>query len=204
MHALKISRASEPAIKACRLFRCPDCPRLHQRPQQHDRASCQSPTTSTFGREIRLPAVLSDEGEVARIGAQALAGTPETTFYRKNQIRFAAREVFTRMANDSALRRAELRKSRPSRGPFPIGTYVFYFDASDRKPGLNCWRGVARVIGKEGSHTIWISHRSILLAVSPEHLSRAYGQDLIDATPAAGGTGFVDLRKAPVPDAGRS
>ena len=58
-----------------------------------------SPQQWVIGREIRLPAALSDEGEVARIGAQALAETPETTFYRKNQIRFAAREVFARMAN---------------------------------------------------------------------------------------------------------
>ena len=28
LRALRISRASETAIKACRLFRCPDCPRL--------------------------------------------------------------------------------------------------------------------------------------------------------------------------------
>ena len=90
---------------------------------------------------------------MARIGAQALADTPGTKFHRKAQLRFAAREAFARSSNDAALRRAELRKVRPSRGPFPIGTYVFYFDAAAKEPGPNCWRGVARVVGKEGSRT---------------------------------------------------
>lgn len=67
------------------------------------------------------------------------------------------------------------------------------------------------MIGKEGQGTVWISHRGILLAVAPEHLSRAFDEEvrnwtvvareheLIDATPAAGGTSFIDLRKAPAP-----
>ena len=147
------------------------------------------------------------ESEVARIGAQALADTPGTKFHRKAQLRFAAREAFARSSNDAALRRAELRKVRPSRGPFPIGTYVFYFDAAAKEPGPNCWRGVARVVGKEGSRTIWISHRGILLAVSPEHLALADDSEvqqwltvsdeveLMDVIPPSGGTGFIDLRR---------
>ena len=47
--------------------------------------------------------------------------------------------------------------------------------------------------------------------MSPEHLSRAFDEeveswttvgnelDLIDTTPAAGGTGYIDLRQAPKP-----
>ena len=34
-----------------------------------------------------------DEGEVARLGAQAAAETPTTRFFRKNQLRMAAREA---------------------------------------------------------------------------------------------------------------
>lgn len=55
---------------------------------------------------------------------------------------------------------------------------------------------MARVIGKEGTSTIWLSHRGLLLAVSPEHLARAYDpevehwsvvsqeNELMDTTPA--------------------
>ncbi|CAK9023806.1 unnamed protein product [Durusdinium trenchii] len=89
--------------------------------------------------------------------------------------------------------------------------YVFYFDASDTVPGPACWRGVARVIGKEGTHTVWIAHRGIILAVSPEHLAFADDHEvqnwsvvgseveLLDTQPAAGGNTFVDLRQQPKP-----
>ena len=170
-----------------------------------------SPSQWVLGRDLRLPADLADDAEVERIGAQALAATPGTTFFRKAQLRQSAREAFARAANDEALRRAELRQVRPSRGPFPIGTYVFYYDAADKEPGPRCWRGVARVVGREGSTTVWISHRGILLAVCPEHLAKANEQEvnqwlavgdetvLMDTIPASGGTGFIDLRRAPQP-----
>ena len=176
--------------------------------RQHGFSPCQWVT----GRDLRLPAALSDEGEAHRIGMMALAETPGSRFFRQNQLRAAARESFARAANDSALRRAELRKIRPTRGPFPVGTYVFYYDRGDRQPGPHNWRGIARVIGHEGQSTVWLSHRGILIAVSPEHLSRAYEEELdrwmavsheqalIDTAPAAGGTGFLDLRRGPVPD----
>ncbi|CAE7413384.1 RE2, partial [Symbiodinium necroappetens] len=129
----------------------------------------------------------------------------------KNQIRMAARESFTRTANSEAIRRAELRQVRPSRGPFPVGTYVFYYDAASKQPGPDCWRGIARIVGREGQSTIWLSHRGILIAVSPEHLSLAHDEEveqrtvvanehsLVDAMPASGGSGFLDLRQAPRP-----
>ena len=171
-----------------------------------------APTQLVLGKDIRLPADLVDEQEVHRIGAQALADNPETRFYKKHQLRMKAREAFVQSANSEAIRRAELRQVRPWRGPFYPGMYVFYWDgASAQIPGPSCWRGVARVIGKEGSNTVWISHRGLLLAVSPEHLARAFDEEvrqwatvgqeseLIDATPAAGGTGFIDLRGAPKP-----
>ena len=47
-----------------------------------------------LGRSLRLPADLMDEGEVARVGALAASETPGTRFYRKSQLRFAARESF--------------------------------------------------------------------------------------------------------------
>ena len=171
-----------------------------------------APTQLVLGKDIRLPADLVDEQEVHRIGAQALAENPESRFYKKHQLRMKAREAFIQSSNSEAIRRAELRQVRPWRGPFHPGMYVFYWDSASAKiPGPACWRGVARVIGKEGSHTVWISHRGLLLAVSPEHLARAFDEEvrqwavvgqeseLIDATPAAGGTGFIDLRGAPKP-----
>ena len=180
------------------------------------RKSGFSPMQWVLGRNMRLPSDLTDDSEAIRLGALALSMTPGTRFYQKTKLRFAAREAFVQVSNSEALKRAELRKVKPSRGPFPVGTYVFYFDASvdqGQHPGPSCWRGVARVIGHEGSHTIWLSHRGLLLAVSPEHLAFAFDQEvqqwttlgnemeLLDTQPAAGGTGFLDLRGQAKPPA---
>lgn len=175
------------------------------------RRSGFSPAQWVLGRSIRLPADVCEEAEVARIGAQSAAETPTTRFFRKSQLRMAAREAFMKASNDSALRRAELRKIRPTRGPFRIGDYVFFYDQADTVAGPNHWRGVARVVGREGSRIVWLSHRGLLVAASPEHLSHANEDEihgwmvtsnetsLMDAMPAAGGTGFLDIRSKPAP-----
>ena len=61
------------------------------------------------------------------------------------------------------------------------------------------------------THTVWIAHRGIILAVSPEHLAFADDHEvqnwsvvgseveLLDTQPAAGGNTFVDLRQQPKP-----
>ncbi|CAE7715141.1 RE1 [Symbiodinium necroappetens] len=69
-----------------------------------------APVQWVLGRDIRLPAALCDDAEIARIGAQALAATPTTSFHRRNQLRMAAREAFAKASNSDALRRAELRQ----------------------------------------------------------------------------------------------
>lgn len=175
------------------------------------RRSGFSPQQWVLGRSLRLPADLMDEGEVARVGALAASETPGTRFYRKSQLRFAAREAFMKTQHDDVLRRAELRRVRPTRGPFRVGDFVFYYDQADQQPGPNHWRGIARVIGHEGNSTVWITHRGMMIAVSPEHLAHANQDEvqgwlitsnetsLIDAMPAAGGAGFLDLRQRPTP-----
>ena len=177
------------------------------------RKSGFAPIQWVLGRTTRLPADLMHEGEVARLGAQAAAETPTTRFFRKNQLRMAAREAFVKTANNEALRRAELRRVRPTRGPFHVGSYVFFYDQQGTQGSALNWRGVARVVGHEGSRIVWLSHRGILIAASPEHLSHANEEEiqgwmvtqnereLIDATPAAGGAGFLDLRQRPTPPA---
>ncbi|CAE8678310.1 unnamed protein product [Polarella glacialis] len=178
------------------------------------RRSGFSSTQWVLGRDIRLPADLMDDGEVERIGAQAAAATPTSRFHRKAVLRAAAREAHAQVANDDAIRRAELRQTRPTRGPFAVGDWVFYYDQIEqgkRPMSPMNWRGLARVIGHEGKHTVWLAHRGIMIAAAPEHLSHASDEelrmwmvtaievDLVDATPAAGGAAFVDIRTRPKP-----
>ena len=125
------------------------------------RKSGFSPIQWVIGRSTRLPADLMDEGEVARIGAQAASETPGTRFFRKSQLRMAAREAYVKTASNEALRRAELRRVRPTRGPFHVGSYVFFYDQQGTQGSPLNWRGVARVVGHEGSRIVWLSHRGI-------------------------------------------
>lgn len=96
---------------------------------------------------------------------------------------------------------------RPSRGSFPVGSYVFYYDkpVGDTKHGPHNWKGIARVIGRDGSH------RGILVAASPELLSLADDlevrgwmvtsreTELLDATPAVTSNTFLDIRRKDIP-----
>ena len=143
------------------------------------RKSGFSPQQWVLGKSIRLPSDLMDDSEISRIGAMAASMNPGTRFHRKNELRMAAREAYMKVAHSEALKRAELRQVRPSRGPFHVGQFVFFYDQADAYPGPQHWRGIARVVGHEGSRTVWLSHRGMLIAASPEHLSHA-NQDELD------------------------
>ncbi|CAK0807109.1 unnamed protein product [Prorocentrum cordatum] len=187
---------------------------INQAKNSLSRRSGFSPAQWVLGRDIRLPADLMDDGEVERIGAIAASATPTSKFARKCALRQAAREAHAKIANEDAIKRAELRQVRPERGPFNVGDWVFYYDQKEqgkRPESVINWRGVARVIGHEGKHTIWIVHRGITIACAPEHLAKASDEevrawlvtaqeaDLIDTTGTAGGSGFIDLRRRPLP-----
>ena len=60
-----------------------------------------SPCQWVLGRDLRLPADLADDAEVERLGAQALAATPGTAFFRKAQLRQAVR-AFARAATPTS------------------------------------------------------------------------------------------------------
>jgi hypothetical protein len=51
-----------------------------------------SVTQWVLGRDIRLPADLTDDAEITRLGAVAASATPTTRFARKCALRQAARE----------------------------------------------------------------------------------------------------------------
>lgn len=34
------------------------------------------------------------------------------------------------------------------------------------------------MIGHEGSHTVWLSHRGLIVAASPEHLAFAFDEEI--------------------------
>ena len=106
--------------------------------------------------------------------------TPGTRFHIQLQLRTEAREACVRRANSDVLRRAELRKVQPTRGPLLVGPFVFYYDVSgvDGKAWSALLERGSTCFEPYGSHTVWLSHRGILAATSPEHLSRADDEEV--------------------------
>ncbi|CAK0861813.1 unnamed protein product [Prorocentrum cordatum] len=160
-----------------------------------------SPYLWVLGRDVRLPASLADDAEVERVGEQVAAATPGSHFARKVEIRTQCRMAFIQTDTEDRLRRAELRQIRPTRGPFVVGQWVLFYDqaqpAKHRPEHPDNWRGLARVIGHEGRHGVWLAFRGLTVLASPEHLAAATGHEIH----ACGGSGFVDLRGRPKPPA---
>ncbi|CAK0828997.1 unnamed protein product, partial [Prorocentrum cordatum] len=176
-----------------------------------------SPYLWVLGRDVRLPASLADDAEVERVGEQVAAATPGSRFARKVEIRTQCRMAFIQTDTEDRLRRAELRQIRPTRGPFVVGQWVLFYDQAQpvkhRPEHPDNWRGLARVIGHEGRHGVWLAFRGLTVLASPEHLAAATGheihawrsiaqeQKLVHDAPVSGGSGFVDLRGRPKPPA---
>ncbi|CAK0894249.1 unnamed protein product [Prorocentrum cordatum] len=176
-----------------------------------------SPYLWVLGRDVRLPASLADDAEVERVGEQVAAATPGSRFAREVEIRTRCRMAFIQTDPEDRLLRAELRQIRPTRGPFVVGQWVLFYDqaqpAKHRPEHPDNWRGLARVIGHEGRHGVWLASRGLTVLASPEHLAAATGheihawrsiaqeQELVHDTPVSGGSGFVDLRGRPKPPA---
>jgi hypothetical protein len=66
-------------------------------------------------------------------------------------IRESARVAQIRMDTDARVRRALLHQSTPTRGPYPVGAYVYFFKAQKPRDDQRNykWFGPARVIGVE-------------------------------------------------------
>lgn len=98
-----------------------------------------------------------------------LGADPEMQWFRENlQKREAARRAFIIADHDQRLRRAYVRRSRPSRDAREAGDHIMCWrERKGNQPGQ--WHGPAKVIIQEGDNTIWISHMSRLYRCAPEH-----------------------------------
>ena len=96
--------------------------------------------------------------------------------FRQNlEIRTRARKMFLMADNDSAIRRALLRKSCPPGDTYVIGQLVMYWKKRNA-PGrrdVGRWHGPARIVCQDGSTTVWIAHGDKLLRSAPENLRPA-------------------------------
>ena len=142
--------------------------------------------------DLGVPGSLLQDEERARLEVQCAADDPTSQMSKNLARREACRIGFVRMDNDSAYRKALLRMSRPQRGPFIIGSYV-YFARPQRRACANMseglehvqrWYGPARVIGYEGdhegsSHCIVLRYCSATITAAPEQLRFASEDELL-------------------------
>ena len=137
-----------------------------------------SPCQWVFGRNPRLPTSLVSEGE----NPEAMEMNLSQQFQQIEQIRFNATQHFLELENNSALKAAMLRKSRPWRGPFQVGEKVAYWrlrnplDAEGGQPGYRQGIILAADPGPTGS--IWIRNdRGRVVQVAREQLRHLHGEE---------------------------
>ena len=83
----------------------------------------------------KVPGTLLHDESTYELEAQEEATTPGSRMFMNVVRREAAHFAFIRMDNDNRYRTALLRKSKPSKGVFPLGAYVYFRREQARQTG---------------------------------------------------------------------
>lgn len=139
-----------------------------------------TPEMLVFGKAIRLPGSLCSDLELPAHSLADSACQQGIQFRENLARREIARRVFHAADNDQALRRALLRRTRPSRGHYEPGTLVMLWKQTINQKG---WYGPARVIQQEGQTCVWCNHMGNILKVAPEHVRPVSAAEEIHVPP---------------------
>eukprot|EP00434_Breviolum_minutum_P038574 symbB.v1.2.034224.t1/scaffold4384.1/size41667/2 len=168
------------------------------------RSNGYAPNQWVLGQpEVRLPASLLTSEPQEQLEVMESAENPESAMAKTLQIREAARIAQIRLDTSSRVRRALLRQSTPTRGPFPVGSYVYFFRRQQPSKvsasGKNYnWFGPARVIGVElrnprrledpedategtAPHSYWLRYGPSVVLCTGEQLRFASEDELLAA-----------------------
>ena len=200
------------------------CSIISQCRNSFPRANGYAPVQWVLGTaEVRLPGSLLQDEEAERLEVLEAANDPRSAMSRSLAIRESARVAQIRLDNDSRVRRALLHKSTPTRGPYPIGSYVYFYQIQTPLGGNKNyrWFGPARVIGMEARnprrledaedatvggqpHSYWLRYGPSVILVTGEQLRFASEDELIAAhyvpqevlapDPSRGARNYIDLR----------
>lgn len=163
-----------------------------------------SPSQWVLGlSEVRVPGSLLDSEEAQKLEVLEAANDPSSAVAKSLGIREAARIAQIRLDTDARVRRALLHQSTPTRGPYPVGSYVYFYrlqtPVQARTHGRTYrWFGPARVIGVElrnqrraedpeppteggQPHAYWLRHGPSVILVAGEQLRFASEDELLAA-----------------------
>ena len=193
------------------------------------RTSGYSPIQWVLGvPELRLPGSLLNDEESQRLEVLEAAENPASQMAKTLAIRESAKIAQIKMDTDARVRRALLRQSTPVRGPFPVGSYVYFYRAQ-QQPGTARqykWFGPARVIGVElrnprrledadvpteggAPHSYWIRYGPSVILTTGEQMRFASEDELLAAHTVPhyavanlqlrGARSFIDIRPLGAP-----
>ena len=133
-----------------------------------------SPEILVFGKSSRLPgSISSSTGDSSLASADRDDG--QGIEFRKNlALRERARVAFHQADNDAALRRASLRRSRPSRDAYQAGEWIMMWQPN--KQGGH-WFGPLKVVTQEGDYSIWATSGGKLYRRALEHIRPVCSQE---------------------------
>lgn len=139
-----------------------------------------SPEMLVFGKSTRLPGSLCGDDQLP---AHCLADseTAQGIAFRDHLLlRETARKAFFQADNDSTLRRAVLRRNRPSRQQYSVGEWVMIWRTIQTHQS---WCGPMQVVTQDGQHTVWTTQGGKLYRSAPENVRpvSAYETTLIPA-----------------------
>ena len=130
-----------------------------------------TPEMIVFGKHSRLPgSIIGDEAIPSHehvVNEEENAELAEQCFVRMLKLREAAGRAYHTADNCSALRRAILRRSHPSRGQYHLGDWVLIWK---QNISGGSWIGPVKVIIQEGEHSIWTTWAGKLYRSALEHV----------------------------------
>ena len=125
-----------------------------------------SPYQHVFGRDVRIPGMLSSDYDPV-INSSLAPG--ESMFERRMELRKAAKKAFCDADAEIKIRKALEHRSRPERGPFEVGQLVFFWRKSRFETKAH-WHGPAVVTGKSGHSKVWVAKGTKVYRCSPEQI----------------------------------
>ena len=128
-----------------------------------------APYQHVFGCDLRLPGSVED---VLGVPHNSAVYNGVDSVIRSHELRQAARRAFVAIDEDDKVRRAIDRRSRPPRGPFDFGDYVYYWRKYPRDGAHGRWHGPGVIIGKHGDSRLWVAVGTKVLKCAPEQLRR--------------------------------